>query len=190
MIPTITLQFSTTQSSLGNWASALIRRMTHSPFSHVDIVTPDGHLLGASDSPDAPVIEGNPRGVAIRPQHYQAFGYRRRMIIQTGKAPPIYQAAYSQIGKPFDGDALQDFISDSFPGYRDWRDTGHWFCAELAVWAFETGGYWLPMTELPWPKNRVSPSDLFLIFLMDANWLNRETFWDRIEGLSLDSKER
>jgi hypothetical protein len=66
-----------------NWGSGLIRRANHSPFSHVDMVMKDGTLIGASDSPNAPCIHGNKRGVAQRPFDYQEFSYRRQMIIAT-----------------------------------------------------------------------------------------------------------
>jgi hypothetical protein len=181
----IVLQFSTTTNSLSNWASALIRRMCHSPFSHIDFLLADGSLLGASDNPSAPVLRGNPRGVAIRPGQppYQEFGVKRQMVIQTSKASAILDAAMTQLGKPFDSDALHDFFSDSFPGVRDWRDKGMWFCAELVVWCFEEAGYWQPK-ELLWPKNRVSPTDIFLIFMFDPNWSNRETFWSPVHIIS------
>lgn len=183
----ITLQFSTTADSPANWASALIRRMCHSPFSHVDFVLDDGNLLGASDNPTAPFVVGNPRGVAIRPVNYQAFGVRRQMVICTNKAGIILDFAKSQLGKPFDSGALQDFFSENFPGHRDWRENGRWFCAELVIWAFERALYW--QTDLLWPKNRVSPTDIFLIFLTDPNWVNRETFWSPVQGLTLGGRE-
>ena len=186
----VVLQFSTTINSLSNWASALIRRMTHSPFSHIDIVLDDGSLLGASDNPMAPVLRGNPRGVAIRPGSppYQEFGVRRQMVIRTPKADAIIDMAMSQLGKPFDASALSDFISDDFPGVRDWRNNGTWFCAEWVIWSFETAGYWAP-AELLWPKNRVSPTDIFLIFMFDTNWVNRDTFWSPVHGMTLGTKE-
>jgi len=185
----LVLQFSTSEDSISNWGSALIRRMCHSPFSHIDLVLPDGNLLGASDHPDAPVVSGNPRGVAIRPPGYQPFGTRRQMIIRTKRAEAIRSAIMSQLGAPFDSSALLDFISDAFPGLRDWRDSGTWFCAELIIWGFETGSYWAPKSLL-WPKNRVSPTDIFLIFMFDPNWLNRDEFWSVIPGLKLGNKER
>src|SRR6266446_2335592 len=81
----------------------------HSQFSHVDFRLEDGSLLGASDNPRAPIIYGNPRGVAVRPsgtykpdpRDYQSFGIRRHMIIKTDKADAIIGYALSQVGKPF-----------------------------------------------------------------------------------------
>jgi hypothetical protein len=181
----VVLQFSTTASIwtwrppfYPNWASVVIRRMSHSPFSHVDLELPNGSLLGASNSPKAPIISGNPRGVAIRPNNYELYGFRRRMIIDTNLAQYIHLAALSQIGKPFDNSALRGFLSDKLPGNRDWRDPEQWFCSELIVWALELAGFWHPLKATVWPKNRISPSDIFMVLLFDRRWSNRETFWD------------
>jgi hypothetical protein len=150
--------------------------MTHSPFSHCDIVLPDGSMLGASDSPGVPVIRGNPRGVAIRPNKYEDYGLRRRMIIETEKADDIIAFAMSQLGKPFDNSALYSFWSDAVPGARDWHNPDMWFCAELIVCSLESGGFW-SAAPAQWPKNRISPSDIFMLLLFDPRWTNRQTFW-------------
>jgi hypothetical protein len=172
-----------------NFFSGLIRRANHSPFSHCDLLLKDGTLLGASDSPDAPVIHGNPRGVAQRPFNYQEFAYRRQMIIATPRADDIRRIAVSQLGKGFDNSSLTDFVSDSFPGQRDWRLSDVWFCAELCAYSMEVGGFWQPK-PLIWPRNRVSPTDLLLVCLMDDRWLNREDFWKPIPGLQLGPSEK
>jgi hypothetical protein len=171
-----------------NWASGLIRRANHSPFSHVDMVLKDGTLLGASDSPNALFIAGNPRGVAQRPFDYQKFAYRRQMVIATERADDIRRIAVSQLGKAFDNSSIKDFASDSFPGQRDWRLDDSWFCAELAMWAMETGYLWGP-PPLKWPKNRVSPTDMLMMMLGDERWINADTFWLPIPGLQLDPGE-
>lgn len=188
MTDQVVFQFSTTTDTLANWSSALIRRLCHSPFSHVDMVLPNGNLLGASDSPDAPAIAGNPRGVAVRPPDYQEWGIRRRMIITTEKADAIVAAGLTQLGKPFDHTALHEFISDSFPDARNWRDPGQWFCAEWGTWSMETAEYWAPRALL-WPKSRVSPTDLLLLFIFDPNFVNRDAFWQPVPGLQLGPRE-
>ena len=184
MLDRLSLQFSTTANSwtllppfFPNWASVIIRRMSHSPFSHVDLVLPNGTLLGASDSPKAKVIAGNPRGVAIRPSNYEDYGRKRIMIIKTPLAEMIITAAMSQLNKPFDHDALYSFLSDAEPGERDWRAADSWFCSELVVWAMEMSGFWFPASGTVWPKNRISPSDIFMVMLFDTRWINRDTFW-------------
>ena len=81
-------------------------------------------------------------------------------------------------------------MSGRCAGARDWRDPDHWFCAELCVWGCEQSGLFAPITALAWPKNRVSPTDLLMIFLQDERWVNRDTFWGHIPGLILGEKER
>jgi hypothetical protein len=147
--------------------SICICRMTHSQFSHVDLLWDKGGvygLLGASDNFEAPHIIGNPRGVAIRPVNYQRFAIRRDAVIHT--TPAIKEAfenfCYDQLNKPFDTEALKfkTFLSPSF--HRDWRDLAKWFCAELMGRATEVSkliGY-----EYPGVKNRMTAADL-LVFL-------------------------
>lgn len=171
-----------------NWASPWIRRVNHSPFSHVDFVLDDGSLLGASNSPNAPFVRGNPCGVAVRPPDYEDFSYRRRMILKTDRADDILSIAQTQIGKTFDNSGLIDFLSDHFPGVRDWRLDDSWFCAELAMWALDVGGLWQPFRVI-WPKNRVSPTDIVLTLLMDQRFVNRATFWEPVPGLTLGPNE-
>jgi hypothetical protein len=136
-------------------------------------------LLGASDSPKARVLEGNPRGVAVRPNDYERYGRRSRMVIATPLAEKIRGIARSQLGKPFDNGAIKAFWSDALPGERDWRETDAWFCSELVAWSFEWAGCWSSPPSV-WPKNRLTPSDLFMIFLFDPRWINRDTFWDEL----------
>ncbi len=171
------------------WAAPIIRRMSHSPFTHCDMMLEDGNMLGASDNFDAPVIKGNPRGVAVRPPDYQPFSYRRRVILKTERADDIRNIALTQVGKDFDNSGLKDFIGSSFPGMRDWRLDNSWWCSELVTWAMEAGGFWQPRM-LMWPKNRVTPTDLLLVLLMDDRWINREAFWLPVPGLKLDQNER
>jgi len=188
----VILQFSTYTSyrrwDYGRFASSMIRKMAHSPFSHVDLVVGDG-LLGASNSPGAPVVRGNPAGVAVRPFDYQDFGIRRRAIIMTPVAEAIIMIAESQLGKPFDSSAVsfKTFFNDE-PFDRNWRDTGKWFCSELMAWAFEQADHW--GRPLIWPKNRITPTDFLLLFIMSPNFIDWEKFWEPLEGVTLGQRER
>jgi hypothetical protein len=110
------------------------------------------------------------------------------MVIKTDRAQFILAAAIDQIGKPFDKSALWQFISEGKHSERDWRDNGSWFCAELPPYCFEIGGYWYP-EKLIWPKDRFSPTDLVMMFQMDHNFINRETFWNVIPGTKLGKSE-
>jgi hypothetical protein len=144
--------------------SLWICRLTHSPFSHVDMVLEDGNLLGASDNPYAPVVAGNARGVAIRPPDYQRFAVRRNVTITTSnrRATRFYDYVMSQRGKPFDNSALKPgvFLSGDFSN-RDWRTEDCWYCAELIGRAVEVA----PLLDwtIPGIKNRITPADLILL---------------------------
>jgi hypothetical protein len=174
----IVLQFSTSTA----WQSSIIRKMCHSPFSHVDVCVATG-ALGASDTPTK-VLLGNPHGVAIREHDYQDFGIRRRAIIDSEKSGDFHDIMRSQLGKPFDPEALHDFLSDN-PRERDWRNPEKWFCSELVAWSLERAGFF--PYKLLVPKNRVSPADLLLLL---NPYIDTENFWNPVPDLKLGRKER
>jgi hypothetical protein len=181
----IELEFSTSL----DWTSGIIRRLCHSPFSHVDYIVPEG-LLGASDSPNIPIITGNPHGVAIRPTNYHLFGIRRRAIItcSTDVAAKFDATMRSQLGKPFDDKAVHAFLSDpddEITQARDWRTVDQWFCSELKTWGLETAGLW-PFNLIV-AKNHVDPADLLLLL---NPFIDTLTFWEQIPGLVLGPTEK
>ena len=126
----------------------------------------------------------------MRPPNYQGFGYRRQMVLKTDRADAVIAGAMKELGKPFDSSALWDFLADDFPSdeIRNWRNPDRWFCAELKVCKLEDSGFY-PF-QLPWPKNRVSPTDILLTELMDERWVNRDTFWQPVPGLVLGPGEK
>ena len=174
----VILQFSTSLE----WSSAFIRRICHSRFSHVDFILKDGSCLGASDSPLSPYLDGNPRGVAIRPPDYQDFGIRRRAVIPTPKADAIYAAAIGQLGKPFDNDALHQFLSGALA--PTWLLPDQWFCAELCAWAFYSKEFFA--YPLVVNLGRISPPELLILL---NPYFDVESFEKRVEGLTLGHQE-
>jgi hypothetical protein len=153
----------------------------------VDYVMADGNLLGASDSPHAPFIAGNPAGVAIRPPDYQPFAIRR---IANVYVPARVEARFdelmrSQLGEPFDSQAMHAVFKPDNMGNRDWRDASMWFCSEMKAWGFEESGA-LGVPPLV-SKDRVTPADLLLIISHLVS--NAETFWKPIPGLVLGPHE-
>lgn len=160
-------------SSSPAFSSAVIRRLCHSRFSHVDVVLPGEGLLGAS-GPDTYDVRGakviDPGGVRIRP--FDPWPYLdkprvARIVADEEKVRLTIEAWRSQIGKPFDGSALWGFLADAADAVmqhekRDWRDVDKWFCSEGVIWSCEQGGLF------PWPlvvvKNRVTPADSLLLF--------------------------
>jgi hypothetical protein len=170
----ITIQFSSSTA----WASAIIRKVSHSPFSHVDAVIADGQsLLGSSDmGPNSPCITGNPQGVAVRPHNYQEFDIQRnaRLEISDDGKTKFYDALYSRLGKPFDCEALLSFLDDGID--HDWQQDDKWFCSELIAWALQTAGYWNGPLRVP--MSRITPHDLLMTLSQDKNFTNSETFRD------------
>lgn len=155
---TLVIQFSTTDA----FSSGVIRMITNCRFSHADLVVPEG-LLGASGSPHAPVVQGNPNGVAVRPFDYEPFLIRQRAVVKTPKAAAIVARARSQLGKPFDNVGLHSLLHPptDLNVWRDWRETAQWWCVELHAWAVEIEGFW-PFEVLT-PENRMTPPMLLAL---------------------------
>lgn len=121
----ITLQFVSERWSLGAW---LIRNGTWSDVSHVDLVLPNGDLLGAR-------TDHNP-GVQIRPKGYADFS---RIVQVDYDFDPRRTALYidwckSQVGKPYDRGDIANFVIHR---RRDWRNDASWICSELQARASE-----------------------------------------------------
>jgi hypothetical protein len=175
-------------SSSPAWQSHLIRCFSHSQFSHVDVVMPDGNLLGASNSPDAP------GGVAIRPFDYQPFFVRRLAKLEVPRDVKLsaaevesnfYQLLKSQLGKPFDNAALHAMFGDAMVLERDWTAADMWFCSEFFIWGLHNAGFF--PYELIVPKSRVSPADSLLI--VGPYISNPNELWQPIPGVTLGPKE-
>jgi len=120
----------------------------HEGFSHVDIVLPDGSLLGARDD----AIGGQPPGVWIRPAGYSPW--IRRVVIEIPCTPAqeaiALEFAHAQIGKPYDRTAILAFVAG-----RDWREEDSWFCCELELAMLETAGL---CEKLYAPLNKIMPT--------------------------------
>jgi uncharacterized protein YycO len=140
---TIKIQFV----SEPDFSSPLIEFFTWSRFSHVDLVLPDGKLLGAR-------ING---GVKIREPGYEEFDSLQQWQVECDEyqAERITVAAKSQIGTPYDWLSIVNFVV-----HRNWRKTNSWFCSELVAWAFEQGG--LPLLNPRVEVNRITPEDILL----------------------------
>lgn len=179
----IKLQFSRSTENV----SKLIAWACRTPFSHVDWVMEDGNLLGASDSPNAPYLDGNPGGVAIRPPDYQPFAIRRiaHIYVPARVEARFAELMHSQLGEPFDSQAMHAVFKPDNSGSRDWRDSSAWFCSELKAWGLEEAGTFdvQPLVS----KDRVTPADLLL--MVSHLVANSETFWNPIPGVTLGPHE-
>lgn len=157
----IEVQYSTSKA----FASGVIRRLTHSSFSHIDIVIPGQGLLGASGY-DKKL--NDPGGVVLRsfsPWPYMCPPMTAQIETTDEVVSRTLEFGRSQIGKPFDDKALWHFLRDrgglKNKG-RDWRDPSCWFCSELVVRCFEWAG--LFTYPLVVTKDVISPNDTLLLF--------------------------
>src|SRR5690242_9104371 len=103
----ITLRFVTAD----NLASALIRRVSRGPVSHVEFIAPDGQtVIGAFDD----------LGVAERPIDYETVTKDIRIAIETDKADAVYSSARALVGEPYDWKGVFGFLAD-----EDTHEYGH-----------------------------------------------------------------
>lgn len=121
-------------------------------FSHVDIVLPNGSLLGArSDHIDGLT------GVQIRKPGYAKW--TRQVFIDVpctaSQAAKAYDFAIEQVGKGYDKWAIAAFVVG-----RDWREEDKWFCSELGARVGEVAGVFAEMFS---PVNKIEPVELSLV---------------------------
>ena len=151
-----------TEASLGSQA---IRWFTHSDFSHVDIITPDGYRIGARS--DHPVWAPDPldgrglhlhAGVQKRFVNYAEFTLDCRLRIECSEAQThgAYRWLHTQLGKPYDKHGL--FSSFLFDRPVPWWDERMWWCSELAT-VFVATALGKPCRT---PASRVSPNDCYI----------------------------
>lgn len=119
-------------------------------FSHVDLLTPSGELLGSrSDS-----VGGRPPGVQIRPWDYGKKTWIRQVVMtleSTDQQEAVfYSYAFDQLGKPYDTLAIVAFFTG-----RDWRESDSWFCDELLLACTEQAGL---CPQLYLPTNKFNPT--------------------------------
>lgn len=118
--------------------------------SHTEALMPDGTLLGAH-------YDG---GVQARPRDYDKGKYTKDIIVTIPTpqemADKFHAFLRSQIGKPYDVEAIVAFVAQ-----RDWRKSDSWICSELQAAALEAAGVleWPLATEV----NKITPRDLLLI---------------------------
>jgi hypothetical protein len=124
-------QFSTSRG-VGSW---FIRWFTWSEFSHVDLVEPDGWLLGARlFANHAPSGKG---GVQRRPPEYVKFTKTLRVCIEVTQTQyeTFWAEAHRQIGKKYDWLAVFGFLFK-----KDWQNQDRWFCSEFGLWVAVQAG--------------------------------------------------
>ena len=146
----ITLQFVDGGSDPGSEAIKLFSRGW---CSHVDVVMPDGCLLGARSDE----VGGAPTGVQIRPQGYNKWDQVEQIALQATpeQEKAFYDFLQAQLGKPYDKTAIIAFAFE-----RDWTAPDSWFCSELAAAALVYCG-WFPK-PFRFGVNEITPRDLLM----------------------------
>jgi uncharacterized protein YycO len=134
----------TRRRHLGSW---LIRFVTWSEYSHVDILLDGKYLIGAI-APDGVVVNK----VNDRLQRASKAVIMELPVVSISKAQDY---ARSQIGKPY------DWLGVIGIGlHRNWQENDKWSCAELAAMALDAGG------QRPFDSkfhNRITPQDLLML---------------------------
>lgn len=127
----------------GSW---LIRTVSWSEWSHVEVVLPDGRLLGASA----------PHGVGLSTLD-ERMDLASHVAIMTFPGDFSAAAAWgeTQIGKPY------DWLGVAGLGlHRDWEAEDSWWCSEFAAEFLKQGGYEPYRADV---INRLTPQHIFMI---------------------------
>lgn len=152
------IQFSTSTA----FASQIIRRLTHSRWSHAGFIVGDNEL-GVSGKDRHTKDPGGVRLRKLPCWNYLHPPLTARIQCSDYVRDRTLDWAHAEIGKPFDNGALYHFLRDraGAPAIgRDWRDPKQWFCSEFVIRACEFGG--LFGYPLILPKDVVSPNDALL----------------------------
>ena len=147
----VTLQFVGTDS----FTADIIELKGGGKYSHVDVIMPDGGLLGARNES----IGGKPAGVQIRFPNYEKWESIAHLTIQLSDAQYFSFMAFlrEQLGKPYDNAAIFGFVFN-----RDWREQNSWFCSELVVAAFEAVDNFFEY-KVYTPANKIDPVTAFTL---------------------------
>jgi hypothetical protein len=143
----IRLRFVTSNSAI----SAGIRAAEYGFWaSHTEALMPEGTLLGAH-------VDG---GVMERPRDYDKGQYTKDIVVSIptpqDMADKFHAFLRSQIGKPYDVEAILAFVAR-----RDWQSPDAWFCSELQAAALVACGWFA--SPLATEFNHITPRDLLLI---------------------------
>lgn len=108
----------------GSW---LIRAVTWSEWSHVELVLPDGRLLGAAA----------PHGVVYDTlENRLSIASEVAMMQLPGDEDAALAWAVQQLGRPY------DWLGVAGVGlHRDWEEDDRWFCSEFVAAAMKVSGY-------------------------------------------------
>lgn len=129
--------------------SRAIRVVTWSEWSHVEILTDRGTVIGANIP--VGVVE-----VPLEERLSRCTEYAMaRVPITPLQRVILFDWLRGQIGRPYDYVGLVSFFAK-----RDFNDDSSWFCSELVAAAFEHAAS--PLFR-PGSTYRVTPQDIFML---------------------------
>ena len=132
---------------VGSW---LIRTVTWSEWSHVELVLPNGQLLGAA-APHGVVVDKLDKRLSIASQVIEMD------VSRWVNASAVEAWANEQVGKPYDWAGCVGIGI-----HRDLQDDKKWFCSEFVVAALCAGGFEPYRLET---LHRITPQDLWKLNL-------------------------
>jgi hypothetical protein len=138
----ITLQF-VDGSGIADFA---IKAFTWSKYDHVDLVLPDGRLLGAV--PGAGVTIRNDEDIKGKKIRYSYNPSREA-------EKKLYELAHAQLGKPYDWFTIAGIVL-----HQDWKERDAWICSVMQLWLSDKINF--PLLNTNTPVNRITPRDLLL----------------------------
>lgn len=139
----MTLLF-TRRRHLGSW---LIRMVTWSDYSHVDIVLGGGMLIGATA----------PHGVRLSRLEDRLSKASKAVMMDISRdlTNPVFDFLFSQMAKPYDWLGVLGIGL-----HRNWQEDTRWSCAELAAKTLSVAGH-NPFDDKF--QHRITPQDLLML---------------------------
>ena len=151
----ITLQFVGGNSL----ADRAIQIFTWSWADHLDLVLPDGKLLGAVPGSGVVIREQSAIDPSSRIERYSYY-------VTRDQEARLYEEAKNQLGTPYDWAAIIGIAI-----HRDWAQTDHWICSEFQLWLSAIVGK--PLLNAP-KLDRITPRDLLLSPLLMKKYSNHD----------------
>lgn len=122
--------------------SYLIRALTWSDYSHVEVLLKDSHIVGSN----------YPKGVEFFPLDRRVKEASAYLICEVDvDENKVRDFLTLQVGKPYDKTAIFGILM-----HRDWHEDDSWFCSELVCAALQYAGVDLVKK----PQNRITPQDV------------------------------
>ena len=137
-------QFSTE----AGFGSSVIRYLSDSTVSHVDLVIPQDMCIGGIQLKKGWLLGARLHGgVQQRPPGYAKFTRALRVGVEVPNVEAAYAFAAQQIGKPYNKRAILDFFLHRERSFTPNQPA--WFCDELNYQIVAAGGRLLLGTENP-----------------------------------------